>query len=240
MNDLRIALRRLRHTAAFEVTAVPILAMGIGMATAIFTTYHAVVMRKVPLRDPDRIVVLWTFGDPTVELPVSVTEVDDLRRQSRTLSNIAGFVHWGAQADPLTAGDRPIVLKQAMVTAGFFDVLGARPVLGRLLRPEDGLEGAGAVAGFSYQAWQRDFGGDPRALGRRLTTTHGQRSYAIVGVTQPGLDFPVGTDYWIRPRPFDLIDVVARLAPNATPSSAQPEFLPIPHRLDGQRPAPAN
>ena len=239
LRDLRIALRRLRRAPAFAATAVLILAIGIGMATAMFTTYHAVVLRKLPLRDPDRIVVLWTFRDPTVELPVRVTEVDDLRRQSRTLSNVAGFVHWGAQADPLTEGDRPIVLKQAMVTAGFFDVLGARPVLGRLLRPEDGLEGAAPVAVISYQAWQRDFGGDPRALGRRLTTTQDQRSYAIVGVTQPGLDFPVGTDYWIRPRPFDLIDVVARLAPNATPSSAQSEFLSIAQQLDRQRRAPA-
>src|SRR5207244_1322427 len=142
--DLRHALRRLRRAPTFAVTAVLILGIGIGMATAMFTIFHAVVLRKLPVRDPDRIVVLWTFRDPTVELPVSVKEVDDLRRQSRTLTNVAGFVHWGAQADPLTDGDRPIVLKQAMVTAGFFDVLGARPVLGRLLRPEDGFRGCGA------------------------------------------------------------------------------------------------
>src|SRR2546426_9612438 len=96
MNDLRIALRRLRRAPAFAATALLILAIGIGMATAMFTTYHAVVLRKLPLRDPDRIVVLWTFRDPTVELPVRVTGVDDLRRQSRALSNIAGLVHCGA------------------------------------------------------------------------------------------------------------------------------------------------
>src|SRR5437899_7441514 len=199
MNDLRIALRRLRRAPAFAATAVLILAIGIGMATAMFTTYHAVVLRKLPLRDPGRIVVLWPFRDPTGGLPVSVTEVDDLRRQSRTLSNIAGFVHWGAQADPLTEGDRPIVLKQAMVTAGFFDVLGARPVLGRLLRPEDGLEGAAPVAVISFQAWQRVFVGVPRALGPRLMTTQNERSYAIVGVPQRGLDIPLETAYWLRP-----------------------------------------
>jgi len=237
--DLRIALRRLRRAPTFAVTAVLILGIGIGMATAMFTVFRAVVLRKLPVRDPDRIVVLWTFRDPTVELAVNVKEVDDLRRESRTLRDVAGFVHWGAQAVPLTDGDRPIGLKQAMVTAGFFDVLGARPVLGRLLRPEDGFVGAAPVAVISYRAWQRDFGGDPRVLGRLLTTTQDQRSYAIVGVTPPGLDFPVGTDYWIGPRPFDLMDVVARLAPNATPSSAQAEFLSITRELDHQRPAPA-
>ena len=237
--DLRHALRRLRRAPTFAVTAVLILGIGIGMATAMFTIFHAVVLRKLPVRDPDRILVLWTLRDPTVELPLDVNEVDELRRESRTLKDVAGFVHWGAQAVPLTQGDRPIVLKQAMVTAGFFDVLGARPVLGRLLQAEDGVEGAAPVAVISYEAWQRDFGGDPRVLRRRLTTTQDQRSYAIVGVTPPGLDFPVGTDYWIGPRPFDLIDVVARLAPNATPSSAQSEFLSIARQLDLQRRAPA-
>src|SRR2546429_8851118 len=155
--DLRIALRRLRRAPTFAATVVLILGIGIGMATAMFTVVHAVVLRKLPVRDPDRVVVLWTFRDPTVELPIDVKEVDDLRRQSRTLTNVAGFVHWGAQAIPLTDADRPIVLKQAMVTAGFFDVLGARPVLGRLLRPEDGLEGAAPVAVITYQPWHRRF-----------------------------------------------------------------------------------
>src|SRR5256886_12818120 len=236
--DLGIALRRLRRAPTFAATVVLILGIGIGMATAMFTVFHAVVLEKLPVRDPDRVVVLWTVHDPTVELPLGLKDVDDLRRQSRTLSNVAGFAHWGAQAVPLTDGDRPIVLKQAMVTAGFFDVLGARPVLGRLVRPEDGFEGAAPVAVISYQAWQRDFGGDPRVLGRRLTTTQDQRSYAIVGVTPPGLDFPVGTDYWIGPRYLALMDVVARLAPNATLSSAQSEFLSIARQLDHERRAP--
>ena len=180
LQDLRIALRRLRRAPTFAVTAVLILGIGIGMATAMFTIFHAVVLRKLPVRDPDRILVLWTLRDPTVELALDVNEVDELRRESRTLKDVAGFVHWGAQAVPLTHGDRPIVLKQAMVTAGFFDVLGARPVLGRLLQAEDGVEGAAPVAVISYEAWQRDFGGDPRVLRRRLTTTQDQIGRAHV------------------------------------------------------------
>src|SRR5439155_3648219 len=155
LQDLRHALRRLRRAPTFAVTAVLILGIGIGMATAMFTIFHAVVLRKLPVRDPDRILVLWTLRDPTVELPLDVNEVDELRRESRTLKDVAGFGHWGAQAVPLTQGDRPIVLKQAMVTAGLFDVLGARPVLGRLLQADDGVVGAARVAVISYEAWQR-------------------------------------------------------------------------------------
>src|SRR6266550_4359608 len=238
LQDLRYAFRQLRRAPTFAATVVLILGIGIGMATAMFTVFRAVVVEKLPVRDPDRIVVLWTFRDPTVELPVGLKDVENLRRESRTLANVAGFAHWGAQVIPATDGDRPIVLKQAMVTAGFFDVLGARPLLGRLLRPEDSFEGAAPVAVISYQTWQRDFGGDPRVLGRRLTTTQDQKSYAIVGVTPPGLDFPVGTDYWIGPRPFDLIDIVARLASTATPALARSEFLSIARQLDPQRRTP--
>lgn len=237
---LRHALRSLRCTPAFTAAAVLVLALGIGMATAMFTVFRAVVLRDLPVRDPDRIVTLWTFRDPTVKLPLIQPQLDGLRRQSRTLQDAAGVVHWGAQAIPVTEGDLPLVLKQAMVTANFFEVLGARPALGRLLRPEDGLEGAAPVAVISYRAWQREFRGDRRVLGRRLTTTQDLESYEIVGVAPPGLDYPIGADYWTRPRPFDLVNVVARVAPNATPAAARSEFLSIARVLDRERPVPVH
>ena len=152
LQDLRHALRSLRRTPAFTAPAVLVLALGIGMATAMFTVFRAVVLRDLPVRDPDRIVALWTFRDPTVKLALIQHQLEGLRRESRTLQDAAGVVHWGAQAIPVTDGDRPLLLKQAMVTANFFDVLGARPALGRLLRREDGFEGAERVAVISYKA----------------------------------------------------------------------------------------
>jgi predicted permease len=210
------------------------------MATAMFTVFRTVVLRELPVSDADQIVTLWTFRDPTVTLALTQPQVDGLRRESRTLHDAAGVVHWGAQAIPMTENGRPLLLKQAMVTANFFDVLGARPALGRLLRPEDGPEGATPVTVISYQVWQREFGGDPQVLGRYLTTTEDLESYEIVGVAPPGLDYPVGVDYWTRPRAFDLVNVVARLAPNATPAAARSEFLSIAQALDRDRPEPVH
>ena len=240
LQDLRHALRSLRRTPAFTAPAVLVLALGIGMATAMFTVFRAVVLRDLPVRDPDRIVALWTFRDPTVKLALIQPQLEGLRRESRTLQDAAGVVHWGAQAIPVTDGDRPLLLKQAMVTANFFDVLGARPALGRLLRREDGFEGAAPVAVISYKAWHQEFRGDPRVLGRRLTTTQDLESYEIVGVGPPGLDYPIGTDYWTRPRPFDFVNVVARLLPSATPAAARSEFLSIAQVLDRERPVPVH
>lgn len=237
---LRHALRSLRRTPAFTIPTVLILALGIGMATAMFTVFRAVVLRELPVEDPDRVVTLWTFRDPTVKLAVTQPQLDGLRHDSRTLQDAAGVVHFGAQAIPVTEGDRPLLLKQAMVTANFFDVVNARPALGRLLRSEDGVEGAAPVAVISYETWQRELAGDPLVLGRRLTTTQNLESYEIVGVAPPGLDYPIGTDYWTRPRPFDAVNVVARLAPNVTPEAAQAEFLSIVQVLDRDRPVPVH
>jgi hypothetical protein len=91
---LRHALRSLRRTPAFTAAAVLVLAIGIGMATAMITVFRAVVLRELPVRDPDRIVTLSTFRDPTVTLPLIQRQLDGLRRESRTLHDAAGVVHW--------------------------------------------------------------------------------------------------------------------------------------------------
>ncbi|MQA91563.1 MAG: FtsX-like permease family protein [Gemmatimonas sp.] len=241
VQDLRLGLRSLRCAPVFTVTAVLILALGIGMATATFTVFRGVVLQELPVTDPGRLVSLWTYSDPTIPLPVDQQQVDGLRRESRTVQDAAGVIHWGTFANLVTEGDRSFTPNQALVTANFFDVLGVRPMLGRLFRPEDGEDGAAPVTVISYPMWQREFGGDPEVLGRRLTTTHDQVSYSIIGVAPRGLDYPVGADYWTLAQPFDRVNVVARLAPGITPEAARSEFLSIIQVLDRtERQTPVN
>lgn len=240
--DLRYGLRSLRSTPAFTATAVLILALGIGMATAMFTVFRAVVLQELPVRDPDRLVVLWPFRDPTVTLALRGDQIDKVRAsEMRTLSDVAAFLHFGTLQPPLTAGDRRLPLSVAIVTGNFFEVLGARPVLGRLLRPEDRLASA-RVAVISYRTWQRYFGGDPGVLGRRLTLPSDQKSRTIVGVAPPGLDFPTGVDYWLAVervlRPGQGFHVVGRLAPDATPEAARSEFFSVIQRVSRERSIP--
>ncbi len=235
--DLRHALRSLRRAPGFALTAALSLALGIGVATAMFTVFQAVLLRPLPVRDADRVVALWSFRDPTVEIPVVTPEVDDVARASRMLSEVAGVVHWGAYPAPLEQEDhQPITLRQTVVTGNFFEVLGARPVIGRLLRREDGVTGAEPVAVLSYDAWRRHFGGDRRVLGRRLVEPTGGTTFTIVGVAPPGLDYPVGAEFWEATTPVTRtgMDVVARLAPGVSPGAARAEFLPLVRRLDRQ------
>jgi predicted permease len=199
------------------------------------TAFDAVLLRDLPVADPDRIVTLSLRRGPTGALPLTPDEVDALGRESRTVQDVAGVSSFGTASLPLTDGDRSLVLDMALVTANYFDLLGALPELGRLLRPEDGEAGATPVTVISYRTWQTEFGGDPGVLGRRLTTTQDQRSYTIVGVAPPGLDYPVGTDYWALYYPRTIMNVVARLEAGATPEAARSELLLIARRLDRVR-----
>src|SRR5205085_3414405 len=162
-HDVRIALRGFRRTPAFTIAVVAILALGIGMASTMTAVTDAVLRRPLPVASPERVVALWPTRLGT-EISLLPADLEQLRRESRTMRAIAGFVHWGAFPFAVMDGDRPLVLPQARVTGNFFDVLGTRPVLGRLLRPEDDVTGALPVIVLSYATWRRDFGRSPSVL----------------------------------------------------------------------------
>jgi putative ABC transport system permease protein len=231
-HDLRIALRGFRRTPTFTAAVVTILALGIGMASTMAAVTDAVLRRPLPVSAPDRVVTLWPTSAGT-EIALMPDDVQRLRRDGRALHAIAGVVHWGAVPYAITEGDRPLVLPQARVTGNFFDVLGTRPARGRLLRPEDDVVGAPRVIVLSDGAWRRHFGGDPGVVGRRLHLATFDFDVTVVGIAPPGLDYPSGTAYWA---PYATtgegpLDLVARLAPGATPAAAGAELLAIMKQL---------
>ncbi|HVT40697.1 MAG TPA: ABC transporter permease [Gemmatimonadaceae bacterium] len=238
--DIRIALRGLRRAPAFTVTAVVILALGIGMAAAMATVFNAVLLRPLPVRDQARVVALRVVDQGGVSLGFRPAELDQLRRESRTLTDIAGFAHWGAQPSVLADGDRSLTFPQAMVTGNFFDALGVRPVLGRLLRPDDDVKGAPKVIVLSYDTWRRVFRGDTTIVGHRITNPMSEWSLTVVGVAPAGLDYPAHVGAWMPIMPYGgaLMDVVGRLGPGVTPSTARAEFLSMAERVDSTRSHP--
>ena len=230
-HDIRIALRGFRRTPSFTITAILILAVGIGMAVAMFTVYDAVLVRNLPVRDQDRVVELYTYrGDPKTDYWLLRGDLRTVAAASRTMQDVGGVVHWGAPGAPMLDGDRALVINRTTVTGNFFDVLGARPLLGRLLKPNDELPGAAPVLVISYGTWRKDFGGDPQIVGRRLREPDTNQHYEIVGVAPPGLDYPAGVEVWMPNwQPADQLSViaVARLRAGTTVRAAQAEFLGI-------------
>jgi putative ABC transport system permease protein len=223
--DARLALRGFQRSPTFAVTAMLILGVGIGMATAMWTVFNAVLLRPVPVQDADRILLLRARDQSGVEIAFEQSEIEDLRRSIRTMRDVAAIVHWsGPEGMPLVDGDHPMGLAQIVVSGNLFQVLGVKPLLGRLLLPSD--DWASHVIVLSYGAWRRNFNGDPSVIGHVLTDPHNHALYTIVGVAPPGLEYPAGVEAW-RPGFADnvTVDAIARLAPGVTLAAARAEFL---------------
>jgi putative ABC transport system permease protein len=227
--DLLYTLRSIRRAPAFSVTVALILGLGIGMTSAMFTVFESVVLRPLPVRDQDRIVELSGVAQgAATEFPVLPIQLRRFRAQARTLQGVAGIAHWRVFSDALSDGDRPLILREAVVTDNFFQVLGARPAVGRLFQPGDAGEwGSSAPNGvavvLSFGTWREVFGGDSAVVGRHLHEPKMNWSLTIVGVAPPGLDYPRGVEYWVASN-YGGLDVVGRLAPGATPAAARSEY----------------
>jgi putative ABC transport system permease protein len=225
ISEMRIAIRALLRARTFTITTVLILGIGIGMAAAMVSVFRSVLVTGLPVRDQNEVVVLWTYRDPAVEFGTVRKHLDAVRENSRTLAAVAGVVHWNAASAPLLDGDRPIVMNRTLVTPNFFEVLGSRPYLGRLLNADDA---EARVMVLSYAAWRREFGGDPTIIGRQLTEPYQFWRYTVVGVAPPGLDYPAGVSFWIPLWPNSdqqSVYAVVRLAPGGTAEQARAEFF---------------
>jgi predicted permease len=242
--DLRFALRGFRRTPGFFITAVVILALGIGMSVAMFTVFRTVLIRRLPVTDQDRLAVMWMYrDDPNVETTPGTTELAAFKRDGRTIRDVAGVAHWPATSAAMLDGDRSLALNRGMATGNFFDVLGVRPALGRLFKPSDDDVGttwdptgghSSKVLVLSYAAWQSQFGGDSSVIGRKLTEPLLRWDYRVIGVAPPGFSYPSGVDYWIPMWQGWNSGVssiaVARLAPGASLTAARDEYAAIERR----------
>src|SRR6478672_319671 len=138
MHRISPALRGVRHTPGFFAVAVVIVGLGIGMSVAMFSLFRTVLVRRLPVIDQDRIVVMWTYAsDPNTEVSLGTRELSVVRQESKTMREIAAIAHWPATSSPFRYGEQSVELNRGMVTGNFFDVLGARPALGRLFNPGD-------------------------------------------------------------------------------------------------------
>jgi predicted permease len=234
--DLRHAVRSLRRTPGFTIAALLILALGIGMSTAMVTVFKTVLVDRLPIREQDRVVVMHTLDRSGRNLDVPLPYLAEMARDSAHFRDVAGVYHLMVP-QPFMNGSAPMVLTVAGTSTNYFDVLGMRPVLGRFLRPEDGQPGAQPALVLSYAAWRRDFGGDPSVVGRSLVIPYTQERAPIVGVAPAGFEYPRGVDVWraippVRPGAVVQVDIVARLAPHVTIDAARAGLFALTQRVN--------
>ena len=191
--ELRYAARALLKRPAFSVVAVLTLALGIGANTAIFSVVNATLLRPLPFKDPERVVMIWGYlpqmAQTADKLPNSAPNFLGLKSQSQSFERLAVFRSWSWQ---LTGGGEPELLRGARVSADFFEAVGAGPILGRAFTAEEDLPNRAPVAIISHGLWQRHFGGDQNVLGKTITLT-GQNAM-VVGVMPEGFQFPGGAN----------------------------------------------
>ncbi|MGO8720792.1 MAG: ABC transporter permease [Acidobacteriaceae bacterium] len=236
LNDLRYALRQLRKSPGFTVTAALTLALGIGATTAIFSVVEGVLLRPLPFRDPGRLIVLgdhlqgvqdFSQGQPVVTAPETIT----YSRDTRAFSSLGGYTTTGYE---LSGSVQPVDINAARLGAGVFPTLGVQPLMGRFFtRSED--EDSQQVAVLSYATWKSRFHADPNVLGKKILLD--RKPYIVIGVMPRNFEFPLlpghlnRSELWV---PLSLtheeltqgvsswnFQMVARLKPGMTAAQAQ-------------------
>jgi putative ABC transport system permease protein len=246
--SVRQSLRSLRRSPAFSLLVIGMMAIGVGLNTAIFSLVYGILLRPFPYRDPDALVRVASLNQRNGnQAQNSWPDLEDWRAHNRTFVDLALYVPFQTEL----RGDGPAEsVRMAWITPELFAVLGVDAAIGRSLRPEEGRIGAAAhKALISHHLWQTAFGGRPDILDQSLdlpTTV-----YPIVGVMPKGFRFPDATDIWIpmasgvtvatavdpeRMRANRSCAVVGRLRPGITMREAQADLARISTRMEQDHP----
>jgi putative ABC transport system permease protein len=188
IKDVQFALRQLLKQPGFTLIAVLTLALAIGATTAVVSLVNALLVRPLPYRDPQQLVLLLQhFKSQNLErIPVSPPEFVEYEARAQSFEKLGAF---GYTSFNLAAEDRPERIAGATVTAGVLPLLGVAPVKGRFFEPEECKLGRDDVIILSARLWQRRFNSDPQIIGKKLLLNG--KSFTVVGVMPTGFDFPL-------------------------------------------------
>ena len=237
--DMRVALRSLRRAKGLAATVVVTLALGIGANAAIFSVVRGVLLRPLVNRDEDRLIYIRQSG-PGIgaeNMTFSVPEIDDVKSRVTTISAFGDF----STVDFTMIGlsDEPRVVKAGVVSGSFFDVMGLRPVLGRLLNAQDDGSKAAGVVVLTHRFWTTSLNSDPTVIGK--TVRLGPRTATVVGVLEPSVPYPADTEIianvvtsphhlgatMVTSRTHRMTELFGRLAPGASLEAARAELTAV-------------
>ena len=254
MQDLRYAVRMLRRNLALTLVIVASLAIGIGANTAVFSVVNALLLKPLPYPDPDRLVILW-LRSPGINIPQdwpSPGQYIDVRTENRSFEEMS--ISQGTTGT-LVGLDQPERVEALRTSSSLFHLLGAQPLYGRLLLPEDDVPGKAPVVVLSHAFWKRMFGADPNMVGRSISLNglaprKDGNQFTVVGVLRPEfllneeimptvasirqmdlfMPLPLGADAVTR-RGDENYNLMARLKPGVSAEQAQADISVIAARI---------
>jgi len=237
LQDIRYGWRMLARNPGFTAIAVLTLAIGIGASTAIFSVVDTVLLRPLPYRDPEKLVLVSETlpGMSTDEIGVSAGEYQDYRDRNRSFSQVAAYESAGFN---LTGAGQPLRVNAAALSASAFPLLGVSPELGRGFTTEEDRYGSGSVVVLSHALWEHQYSRDPNILGR--TVKLDEKPFTVIGVMPASFRFPFDgaplsemADLWVpiafepdrlspgnRTREFG-VGLIGRLKPGISKEQAQ-------------------
>jgi putative ABC transport system permease protein len=237
--DLRVAVRSLLRNKTLTATVVATLALGIGANAAVFSVVRGVLLRPLVNRDEDRLVYIRQRapGIGVENTTFSMPEVKDLAARATT---IKAFGDFSTVDFAMTGGaSGPRMVTAGVVNGSFFEVMGLRPVLGRLISPQDDGPGASPVAVLTHRFWTKSFNADAGVIGKTLTL--GNRIATIIGVLEPSVPYPADTEIIANvvtsphhlgatmnfERTHRMTELFGRLAPGVSLEAARAELSAI-------------
>ncbi len=234
--DIRFALRSLLRVKGLAATVVVTLALGIGANAAIFSVVRGVLLRPLVNRDEDRLLYIRQSapGIGAENMTFSMPEIGDFKARVATIATFGDFST--VDFTMIGLGDKPRIVKAGVVSGSFFDVMGLRPVLGRLLKAGDDGPKAAGVAVLTYRFWAGAFNRDPGVVGRTIRL--GPRTATVVGVLEPSAPYPADTEIianvvtsphhlgatMVTSRTHRMTELFGRLAPGASLEGARAEL----------------
>jgi putative ABC transport system permease protein len=246
LRDLKVAVRSLARARALWITVAVTLALGIGANAAIFSIVRGVLLRPLANRDEDRLLYIRQSapGIGETDARFSIPEIKDIGTGLKNIREIGTFSEIPFTIEGL---GQPREINAGVVDGNYFDVMGLRPMIGRLLGPNDDGPNAAGAAVLTYRYWHSSLNSDPNVIGKtvRLGSDQQTRTAVIVGVLQPAVPYPAETELisnivtsphhlsatMVTGREHRMTEVFGRLAPGADLDSARAELRAVYARM---------
>jgi putative ABC transport system permease protein len=237
--DLKVAFRSLTRAKGLMLTVIVTLALGIGANAAIFSVVRSVLLRPLVNREADRLLYIRQAaqGLSIQNMTFSVPEIDDFKSRATTISAFGDFST--VDFTLIGFGREPRLVRAGVVNGSFFEVMGLRPVLGRLLAPADDGPGAAGVAVLTHRFWKDVLNRDPTVIGQTIRL--GSTPATVIGVLEPSVPYPTETQIIANmvtsphhlgatmntDRKHRMTDLFGRLAPGAAMEAARAELTSV-------------